>query len=106
MFKPSVDIYLIYHSLWNIDYDIDAGRREFFKLAYGAAADDMLAFYNRVERNSDAVMKTMMIPMIITIRESTGIGLEIFPISFFSSLYRHLVAPYCPLNRFIIRYLL
>ncbi|MBQ7650967.1 MAG: DUF4838 domain-containing protein, partial [Victivallales bacterium] len=56
----NIDIYLIYHSLWNIDYDIDEGRREFFRLGYGAAADDMLAFYSRVERNSDAVMKTMI----------------------------------------------
>ena len=56
----NLDIYLIHHSLWNIDYDIDEGRKEFFRLGYGAAADDMLAFYNRVERNSDEVMKTQI----------------------------------------------
>ncbi len=56
----NVDIYLIAHALWNIDMDIDATRNEFFKLGYGAAANDMLAFYNRVEHNSDEVMKLMI----------------------------------------------
>lgn len=56
----NLDMYLIAHALWNKDMDVDAWRREFMRLAFGAAADDVLAFYNRLEHNWDEVMKLQM----------------------------------------------
>ena len=53
----NLDIYMISHALWNKDIDVDAVKGEFFKLYFGAAADDMKDFCNRLERNWTEAMK-------------------------------------------------
>ena len=53
----NLDIYLISHALWNKDMDLEAVKGEFFRLYFGPAADDMLSFCNRLERNWSEVMK-------------------------------------------------
>ena len=52
----NLDMYLISHALFNINFDMEKYTSEYFKLGFGAAADDMLAFYKRIERNWDKAM--------------------------------------------------
>ncbi|MBQ7649796.1 MAG: DUF4838 domain-containing protein [Victivallales bacterium] len=54
----NLDMYLISHALWNKEMDVDAVKDEYMKLYFGAAADDMKSFCNRLERNWTEVMRT------------------------------------------------
>ncbi len=54
----NLDMYLISHALWNKEMDVEAVKDEFLRLYFGAAADDMKSFCNRLERNWTETMKT------------------------------------------------
>ncbi len=53
----NLDMYLISHALWNKEMDVEAVKDEFIRLYFGAAADDMKDFCNRLERNWTEVMR-------------------------------------------------
>ncbi len=53
----NLDMYLIAHALFDVNFDFDKYRSEYFKIGFGAAADDMEAFYNRIEQNWDTIMQ-------------------------------------------------
>ena len=53
----NLDMYLIAHALWDKDMDVEAAKDEFMKLYFGAAADDMKSFCNRVESNWTEIMR-------------------------------------------------
>ena len=47
----NIDMYMIAHALFDINFDLEKAKAEFFRLAFGPAADEMAAFYSRVENN-------------------------------------------------------
>ena len=52
----NLDMYLIAHALFDVNFDLDKYRAEYFRIAFGAASEEMQAFYDRIENNWDRIM--------------------------------------------------
>ena len=52
----NLDMYLIAHALYDVNFDMEKYAFEYFRIGFGAAADDMQEFYRRIERNWDKTM--------------------------------------------------